>query len=151
MAITRIAGVDIDMLLNGKLIGCAQTMDLDEKVDTASAVCRADGTAQGLGSATRAWKTAVAGANSWTASLDGLVRQTTGTDVPLNTTYKELIDLKDAGQPVTISFGTITSGTNRRTGLALITDVKTSAKDTGFATFAISLEGTGPLTWVLNV
>ena len=140
MAVVDIAGVDIDLSVNTKVIGCAQSMKLDEKTDTSSAVCRANG----------AWKRSVAGAKSWSATVDGLVRVTTGTDIPLNVTYKELIDLKDAGTPVDIAYGVSTVGGYKRTGKAIITSVSTDAKESGFATFSVALEGTGPLTWVVN-
>jgi predicted secreted protein len=140
MAIVNIASVDIDLSVNGSLIGCAQSMSLEEAVETTSAACRASGK----------WKESVSGVNSFSASLDGLVRVTSGTDIPLNTTYKELTDLKDAGVPVTIAFGPALKGAYRRVGNALITGVNTTAGDTGFATFSLSLEGTGPLAWVQN-
>jgi predicted secreted protein len=140
MAIVNISSVDIDLSVNGSLIGCAQSMSLDEKVDTTSAACRASGK----------WKESVAGVNSFSASLDGLVRVTSGTDIPLNTTYKELTDLKDAGVPVTIAYGPALKGAYRRTGNALITGISTKAGDSGFATFSLTLDGTGPLAWVQN-
>jgi hypothetical protein len=88
--------------------------------------------------------------NSFSCSLDGLVRVTNGSDVAINTTYKELTDLKDAGVPVTIAFGPSVIGASKRTGNALITGISIKAGDSGFATFSLTLDGTGPLTWVAN-
>ena len=140
MAVVNISSVDIDLSVNGKVIGCAQSMGLDEKVDTTSAACRASGK----------WKESVAGVNSFSATLDGLVRVTTGSDISTNTTFKELTDLKDAGVPVTIAYGPSTVGGYKRTGNALITGISIKAGDSGFATFSLTLDGTGPLTWVAN-
>jgi predicted secreted protein len=141
MATSTISGIDLILSVNDIAIGCAQTIDLEVKTETSSATCRASG----------GWAEVVAGRHSWTASTSGLYRIATAGDVATNMTLANLQALQIARTPVAIEFGSETVGDQKVAGNAIITSVKRTAPETGAGTFAVSFEGTGPLTFTTNV
>lgn len=139
-SITNVLGVDLVLKANGIEIGCAQSIDVDIKTATTSAVCRADG----------GWEQTIAGRHSWTASTSGLIRVAIGDAIATNMTYADLTALQITRTPVTLIFGTSHTGDHTLTGTALITDTKATSPLDGGATFTISFTGTGPLVQSIN-
>lgn len=139
--VQTLSGIDMLLKVGAIAIGCAQKIDVDVKTKTSSAVCRASG----------GWEESVAGAHSWTASTDGLMRIATGTDAATNVTAANLLQLEVSRTVVAISFGSPTVGDSIISGNAIITGVKISAGLDGAATFTVSFQGTGPLTFTPNV
>jgi hypothetical protein len=142
MAVTAIASLNVDLYINDTAVGCAQNMSLEETTSTgenaagAAILCRADLKAIAAGGP-------VSAAGTWS----------TTTDADANMTYRQLIELKDLGQPVKVAFGTATSGESQRVGMALITNAKQVSSidpDKPIVTFTVSLLGVGPLAWVDN-
>lgn len=141
MAITNVSGADLTLYVDGTEIGCADSIDFTITTATSEATCRASG----------GWTETVAGRHSWTANTGGLIRIATGADKAGNKTYQDLVALQIARTPVTLKFGTETSGGDVYTGQAVITSTKaTSPADAG-ATFTVDFAGSGPLTTTTNV
>lgn len=140
MAISNVSGADMSLYVDGIEIGCSDSIDFTITTATSEATCRASG----------GWTETVAGRHSWAATTGGLIRIATGTDAASNKTYQDLVSLQIARTPVTLKFGTDTTGGDVYTGTAIITSTKaTSPADAG-ATFAVDFAGSGPLTKTTN-
>jgi hypothetical protein len=161
MAVTNRSSLDSNFFVNAIAIGCAGKITFKEETATDSAqaqaaapLCRADyaAIAAGGGPASTAgtWTTTTPGANSFRVIVEGIVRDTTGADVATNMTYRQLIDLKDAGTIITAAFGTGKPGDDRREGPALITGIErvSDPKNSQIEEFTVTLLGVGPLAWV---
>lgn len=140
MAVQTINGVDLVLKSNDVEIGCAQDIDVTITTATSGATCRASG----------GWKQTVAGEHSWTASTSGLIRIATGTDAAGNVTYKSLRALQISRTPVELTFGSDVVGDEVATGMAVITETVATSPISGAATFTVSFEGDGPLTFSTN-
>lgn len=140
MAVSNVSGADLTLYLDTIEIGCADSIDFTITTATSEATCRASG----------GWAETVAGRHSWTANTGGLIRIATGADAATNKTYQDLVALQIARTPVTLKFGTDTTGGAVYTGQAIITSTKaTSPADAG-ATFTVDFAGTGPLITSTN-
>lgn len=155
MALTPIKGKDVGLAIQKTVanalkyvvVGCITdgTFDVDTEADEAT--CQASGV----------FKEFIGGQSGWTLGGTLNVRQATNdpsgagaTDADNNVTAENLLDLQLAGTTVQVrkQLGSAT-GSAWYSGLAVIT--KSSFKDQlkGVATYAISLQGTGPLTKTL--
>jgi hypothetical protein len=160
MAINNVSSLASNFFVNGIAIGCAGKITFKEETATDSAaansaapLCRADyaaAAANGPAPTAGTWTTTTPGANSFRVIVEGIVRNTTGADVATNMTYRQLIDLKDAGTTITAAFGTGVPGDERREGPALITGIErvSDPKNSQVEEFTVSLLGVGPLAWV---
>jgi len=166
--IIAVSALATNIFINDINVGCAGDVSLEEgtltadpaKATTATALCRADiaaaaaaAAAAGGTSAAGTWATITAGANYGKLTMEGIVRVETGGNDTTNLVYDEMVALKDLGQPVKFAFGTNNSGQKKRTGMALITNLKqfSSIDPTKpVVTFTMELSCTGPLTFVTN-
>jgi hypothetical protein len=160
MAVTNRSSLDSNFFVNGIAIGCAGKITFKEETATDSAaaakaapLCRADYRAIENGDplpTAGTWTTTTPGANSFRVIVEGIVRDTTLGDVATNMTYRQLIDLKDAGTTITAAFGTGKPGDDRREGPALITGIEriSDPKNSAVEEFTVTLLGVGPLAWV---
>jgi predicted secreted protein len=140
MAVVPVSGIDLTLSAQGAEIGCADSINLSIDTATSTAACRASG----------GWQENVAGQHSWTADTSGIIRIATGTDKAGNRTYADLTALQLARTPVTLVFGTATSGDTKYTGTAIITSTKATSPLDGAATFTVAFLGTGPLVPSVN-
>lgn len=155
MALNKINGRDIGLgvqktvanALKYVLVGCItdSTFDVDTEADEASCV------------ASGQFKEFIGGQTGWTLGGTLNVRQATNdasgpgaTDADNNVTAENLLDLQLANTPVQVRYqiGSAT-GSAWYSGLALITKSSFKGQLKGVATYAISLQGTGPLTKTL--
>jgi predicted secreted protein len=155
MALNKINGRDIGLAvqktvaaaLKYVLVGCItdSTFDVDTEADEASCV------------ASGQFKEFIGGQTGFTLGGTLNVRQATNdpsgpgaTDADNNVTAENLLDLQLAGTLVQVRYqiGSAT-GSAWYSGLALITKSSFKGQLKGVATYAISLQGTGPLTKTL--
>jgi predicted secreted protein len=155
MALNKINGRDIGLAvqktvaaaLKYVLVGCItdSTFDVDTEADEASCV------------ASGQFKEFIGGQTGFTLGGTLNVRQATNdpsgpgaTDADNNVTAENLLDLQLAGALVQVRYqiGSAT-GSAWYSGLALITKSSFKGQLKGVATYAISLQGTGPLAKTL--
>jgi hypothetical protein len=163
MAITNVSSLESNFFVNGIAVGCAGKITFKEETATdqgnnanTTILCRADYRAIEAGdpvSTAGTWTTTTPGPNSFRVIVEGIVRNTTGPDVATNMTYRQLIELKDAGSTVIASFGTGKTGDEQREGPALITRIERVSDpkaQPAVETFTVELLGVGALAWVDN-
>ena len=157
MAINKINGRDIGLAIQRTvggtptfvLVGCITDSSLDVDTEADEATCTASGR----------WKEFIGGQSGFSLSGTLNVRQAindaTGpgaTDADDNITAENLLDLQIADNPTPIQvqyrIGSA-AGTARYTGAGIITKSSFKGQAKGIATYAISIQGSGPLAKTL--
>lgn len=155
MALTPVKGKDVGLAIQKTVanalkyvvVGCITDSTFDVDTETDEATCIASGV----------FKEFIGGQSGWTLGGTLNVRQATNdpsgagaTDADNNVTAENLLDLQLAGTLVQVRYqiGSAT-GSAWYSGLAIITKSSFKGQLKGVATYAISLQGTGPLTKTL--
>ena len=152
MALTPVKGKDVGLAvqktvanaLKYVVVGCITDSTFDVDTETDEATCIASGQ----------FKEFIGGQSGWTLGGTLNVRQATNdpsgpgaTDADDNVTAENLLDLQLAGTTVQVRYQIgSAAGSAWYSGLAIITKSSFKGQLKGVATYAISLQGTGPLT-----
>ena len=155
MALTPIKGKDVGLAvqktvanaLKYVLVGCITDSTFDVDTETDEATCIASGQ----------FKDYIGGQSGWTMGGTLNTRQATNdpsgpgaTDADDNVTAENLLDLQIAGTKVQVQYRIgSAAGTARYTGLGIITKSSFKGQQKGIATYAITIQGSGPLTKTL--
>ena len=151
MALKEIAGRDIGIAVQRTvnsttsfvLVGCVTDSSLDVDTEADEATCTASGN----------WKEFIGGQSGFGISGTLNVRQATNdasgagaTDADTNVTAENLLDLQIAGTKVQVQYRIgSAAGSARYTGLGIITKSSFKGQQKGIATYAITIQGSGPL------
>jgi len=137
----RDIGVSVEKDVNGTptdtLIGCVTDSTFDVDTETDEATCQASGQ----------FKEFIGGQTGWTMGGTLNVRQATGADAATNVTAENLLDIQ-LGQnnkiKIRYRLGSKT-GSAWYTGEGIITKSSFKGQLKGIATYALSVQGSGPL------
>lgn len=140
MALSVETGYDLEISLDGIVLGCAQTCSFGGTVEDKDATC----------TASKGTKESVPGQKSYSLSADGLMRVATGADIATNVTYKTLEDYFEARQIFDFTFGTSTTGATKKKGKAYVKSYTESGGGTNDAKFAVTFTVTGEVTYDVN-
>lgn len=127
-----INGTNLVIKVGGVPILKATTASIEMSVDMPDATTK---DSQG-------WAEFFAGVRSWTLSSDGLIDYATSASVETD----ELVAMLIARTPVSVSFGTSTSGDMLLSGSAYVSSISQTADMESPSGFSVSFQGTGALT-----
>lgn len=127
-----INGTNLVIKVGGVPILKATTASIEMSVDMPDATTK---DSQG-------WAEFFAGVRSWTLSSDGLIDYATSANVETD----ELVAMLIARTPVSVSFGTSTSGDMLLSGSAYVSSISQTADMESPSGFSVSFQGTGALT-----
>ena len=155
MALKQIAGRDIGIAVQRTvnntssfvLVGCVTDSSFDVDTEADEATCTASGN----------WKEFIGGQSGFGLSGTLNVRQATNdvsgpgaTDADTNVTAENLLDLQIAGTPIQVQYRIgSAAGSARYAGLSIITKSSFKGQQKGIATYAITIQGSGPLAKTL--
>ena len=125
---------------NWELVACSTSCSLNFSNSTIENVCKTSVSGALSNSATR---TTIAGQQSWNMSVDGVVDLAAGATG--ESSYADLMTLALAKTEVLITFSTGIEGNAEYVGKAYISSIDATAGVDDFATYSLSLEGTGKL------
>ena len=137
MADRVIAGGDVFLYAGTVLVGCATSVSLNVSREMLDAACKSSGQ----------WTEQAPGRKSWSIDAEGVYKIYDTTNAAANYDAIEFWNNLDAGTPLTVKFGTSTTGDTQFTGTAFVTDWSMEGGDDN-ATYSITLTGSGPLTTV---
>ena len=93
------------------------------------------------------WRNIISGQKSWTASADGLLDNFASTEVTVRNT-DDINMYALAGTTIYLEFGV---GNARFVGSGVISSLSQTGGTDDAASYSISIEGNGPLTWDADV
>lgn len=136
-----IHGNAVGIYIGDDLVACATTANISLSNATIESTCKASASGVLADASTRH---TIAGQQTWSMQVDGLVDLLTGgTD---ESSFTDLMDLALARTEVTIKFSDGVSGNKEYSGNAFISSIDATAGVDDFVTYSCSLEGNGTLT-----
>ena len=136
-----IHGNAVGIYVGADLVACATTANISLSNATIESTCKASTSGDLDDASTRH---TIAGQQTWSMQVDGLVDLTTGgTD---ESSFTDLMDLALNRTEVTVKFSDGVVGHKEYSGNAFISSIDATAGVDDFVTYSCSLEGNGTLS-----